>query len=154
MLRRLLLPGDLSMLLRTLALVAALAVPALAAATTWDKVGDTSMASVYVDKDSIRRSGTEVRASLEWRWYSPTEVPDTAGSRTYRLERQVQISNCTNRSYAVAEGNRYADERGIDLVSSYTYPEPSLAYSEARPRTIRETIIAHVCRVAPAEKKK
>lgn len=144
------------MLYRTLAFVtvAVVAVPALAGATQWDKVGDTSLASVYVDKDSIRRNGTEVRASLEWRWFSPTEVPDTNGTKTYRLERQVQISNCSNRGYAVAEGTRYADERGIDLVSSYRYEERSLPYSEARARTIRDTIIAYVCRAAPPEKKK
>ena len=137
---------------RALALVAALACPALVAAAQWDKVGDTTLASVYVDKDSMRRSGNEVRASLEWRWFSPTEVPDTAGAKTYRLERQVQISNCANRSFAIPEGNRYSDERGIELVSSYRYDERSLPYSEARARTIRDVIIGHVCRAAPAEK--
>ena len=140
--------------LRALALAAVLAGPAFAAAASWDKVGDTTLASVYVDKDSMRRSGSEVRATLEWRWFGPTEVPDTHGAQTYRLERQVQISNCANRSYAVAEGNRYADERGIDLVSSYRYEERLLPYSEARARTIRDTIIAHVCRAAPAERKR
>ena len=140
------------MSLRALAFVAALACPALVAAAQWDKVGDTTLASVYVDKDSMRRSGNEVRASLEWRWFSPTEVPDTAGAKTYRLERQVQISNCANRSFAIAEGNRYSDERGIELVSSYRYDERSLPYSEARARTIRDVIIGHVCRAAPAEK--
>ena len=137
---------------RALAFVAVLACPALVAAAQWDKVGDTTLASVYVDKDSMRRSGSEVRAALEWRWFSPTEVPDTAGAKTYRLERQVQISNCANRSFAIPEGNRYSDERGIELVSSYRYDERSLPYSEARARTIRDVIIGHVCRAAPAEK--
>ena len=145
---------ETAMPLRALALVVVLASPAFAAAAGWDKIGDTTLASVYVDKNSMRRSGNEVRATLEWRWFSPTEVPDTNGTQTYRLERQVQISNCANRSYAVAEGNRYADERGIDLVSSYRYEERLLPYSEARERTIRDTIIAHVCRAAPAERKK
>ena len=132
-----------------------LTLPAAASAGSgWDKVGDTTLASVYVDKDSMQRSGTEVRASLEWRWNAPTEVPDTNGTRTYRLERQVQISNCANRSYAVAEGVRYADERGIDQVSAYKYEERMLPYSIARSRTIRDTIISYVCKTAPAEKKK
>jgi hypothetical protein len=138
---------------RALVIVAVFGSPLLAVAgQQWDKVGDTTLASVYVDKDSMRRSGNEVRAALEWRWFSPAEVPDTNGAKTYRLERQVQISNCSNRSFAVAEGTRYADERGIDLVSSYKHDERSLPYSEARARTIRDTIIAHVCRAAPAEK--
>lgn len=140
--------------LRPLTCAVALLAPALAFAGGWDKVGDTTLASVYVDKDSMQRSGTEVRASLEWRWNTPTEVPDTNGTRTYRLERQVQISNCANRSYAVAEGIRYADERGIEPVSNYKYDERMLPYSIARARTIRDTIIAHVCKSAPPEKKK
>jgi hypothetical protein len=140
--------------LRPIAFAACLLAPVLACAGGWDKVGDTSMNSVYVDKDSMRRNGTEVRASLEWRWNSPTEVPDTNGTRTYRLERQVQISNCANRSYAVLEGVRYADERGIEPVSTYKYEERMLPYSQARSRTIRDTIIAYVCKAAPAEKKK
>ena len=40
------------------------------------------------------------------------------GYKHYRLERQVQISNCGNRAYAVAEGTRYADDRGLDPVST------------------------------------
>jgi hypothetical protein len=129
---------------------AALALPGVAAATQYEKVGETKMASVYVDKDSIRRNGNEVRASLEWRWFGPTEVPDGEG-KTYRLERQVQISNCTNRGYAIPEGNRYADERGVELVSTYSYPERFLPWYEARPKTIRDTIVSHVCRVAPPQ---
>jgi hypothetical protein len=141
--------------LRPLVFAAAFFAPLLGVAGTgWDKIGDTALASVYVDKDSVRRNGTEVRASLEWRWNTPTEVPDTNGTRTYRLERQIQISNCANRSYAVAEGVRYADERGIEQVSSYKYNENMLPYTVARTRTIRDTIIGYVCKAAPEEKKK
>jgi len=89
-----------------------------------------------------------VHASLEWRWFGPTEVPDGDG-KTYRLERRVQITNCSNRGYAIPEGNRYADERGAELVSTYQYPERFLPWYEARPRTIRDTIVSHVCRAAP-----
>ena len=130
-----------------------LALPGLAFAVQWDKVGDTSLASVYVDRDSMQRRGNEVRAALEWRWRSPAEVPDSNGALTYRLERQVQLSNCTNRGYAVLEGTRYADERGIDLVSTYQHEERLLPWMEARPRTIRDIVIGYVCRAAPQRNK-
>ncbi len=42
-------------------------------------------------------------------------VPGAEPARSYRLERQVQIANCENRGYAVAEGVHYADERGSVL---------------------------------------
>ena len=128
--------------------------PTFVGAVTWDKVGDTGLASVYIDKDSVRRSGSEARAALEWRWNSPTEVPDSGGAKHYRLERQVQISNCKNGGYAVSEGARYADTRGTDLVSSYKYDEQSLPYMEARPKTIRETIVQQVCKIAPTPARK
>ena len=51
----------------------------------------------------------------------------------------MQILNCANRSYAVAEGVRYADERGIDQVSAYKYEERMLPYSIAPSRTRRDT---------------
>ena len=139
--------------LPAVALVLSLALPGIAAAAQWEKVGDTSFASVYVDRDSLQRSGSEVRAALEWRWRNPTEVPDSNGAKTYRLERQVQLSNCTNRGYAVLEGTRYADERGIDLVSTYQHEERLLPWMEARPRTIRDIVIGHVCRAAPQRRK-
>ena len=66
----------------------------------------------------------------------------------------MQSSNCTNGGYAVAEGVRYADARGTDLVSSYKYDEQALPYMEARPKTIRETIVQQVCKAAPLPAKK
>lgn len=133
--------------------LACLCAPALAFAAKWEKVGDAGPVSVYVDKDSVRRSGTEARAWLEWRWTRPTDVPGADPPRQYRLERQVQISNCANRSYAVAEGTRYADERGLDPVSSYKYDESALPYTAAAPRTVRDQVVTYVCAVAEPAKK-
>jgi len=131
------------------ALVAFAALPAAAANLV--KVADTGAAAVYVDKDSIRRTGTQARAALEWRWVKPTPVADNP-AKSYRMERQVQIANCDNRSYAVAEGTQYADERGTDPVSSYKHDESALPYSVATPRTIRETVVLWVCAATPAKK--
>ena len=74
---------------------------------------------------------------------------DTIDVRASRRTRP-SISNGTNGGYAVSEGARYADARGTDLVSSYKYDEQSLPYMEARPKTIRETIVQQVCRMLPA----
>jgi hypothetical protein len=134
-------------------LVALAAAPALALAANLVKIGDVpGKVSVYVDKESIRRSGTQVRAALEWRWTTPTELPDNPG-RSYVMERQVQVSNCDNKSFAIAEGTRYADERGIDAVASYKNDESTLPYTVAPPRTIRDVVVAYVCAAAPPVKK-
>lgn len=131
--------------------LACLAAPALAFAAKWEKVGDAGPVLLYVDKDSVRRSGTETRAQIEWRWKAPTDVPNADPPRQYRLERQIQITNCGNRSYAVSEGTRYADERGLDPVSSYKYTESQLPYSVATPRTVRDLAVIYICAAEPAK---
>jgi hypothetical protein len=125
--------------------LACLAAPALAFAAKWEKVGDAGPVSVSVDKESVRRAGTDTRAQLEWRWTRLTGVPGADPPKQYRLERQLPITNCSNRSYAVAEGTRYADERGLDPVSSHKYDESALPCSVATPRTVRDLVVTHVC---------
>lgn len=131
-----------------LAAALALAAPSLASAATWVKAGDVGRVAVWVDKDSIRRTGTQARAVLEWRWAQPTEVPGVDPARNYRLERQVQIANCSNRGYAVAEGTHYSDERGIDAVNSYKNDESALPFLVAPARTIREAAVLYVCQAS------
>jgi hypothetical protein len=136
--------------------LAFLAAPGLALAAKWEKVGESGPVQVWVDKESIRKAGSEARANLEWRWSRPTNVPDADPPRQYRLERQVQISNCANRAYAVAEGTRYADERGLEPVSSYKYDELALPYSVAPARSVRDLVVSYVCTApvaAPPAKK-
>ena len=138
---------------RALALtLAAVTLPALAtaaAAASLVPVGTAGAVTAYVDKDSIRRNGSQVRAALEWRWSKPAELPDNP-AKTYRLERQVQLANCANKSYAVVEGTHYADERGSDLVSSYASDEKSMAWLVPPARTIRANVVSFVCEAAPA----
>lgn len=130
----------------------AVGVPSLAVAANMVKIGDTGAVQVYVDKDSIRRTGTQARAALEWRWSKATEVSDNP-SKSYRMERQVQVANCDNRSYAVAEGTQYADDRGVDPVNSYKNDESSLPFTVAPPRTIRDAVVVWVCAYVPPAKK-
>ena len=137
----------------TMLVLACLAAPALAFAAKWEKVGDAGPVSVHVDRDSVRRSGNEARAWIEWRWLRPTDVPGADPPRQYRLERQVQISNCKNRSYAVAEGTRYADERGLEPVASYKYDESALPYNVPPARTLPDLVVSYVCAVPEPVKK-
>lgn len=132
--------------------IACLAAPALAFAAKWEKVGDAGPVSVYVDKESVRRVGSNARAQIEWRWTRLTDVPGADPPKQYRLERELQITNCSNRSYAVAEGTRYADDRGLDPVSSYKYDESALPYSVPTPRTVRDLVVTYVCAVEPPKK--
>ncbi len=133
--------------------IGAVAVPSIGAAANMVKLSaDASPVQVFVDKDSIRRTGSQVRAALEWRWSKPTEVTDNP-QKSYRMERQVQVANCDNRSYAVAEGTQYADDRGVDPVNSYRNDESALPFTVAPPRTIRDAVVVYVCAFVPPAKK-
>lgn len=134
------------------AAVTATAATAPAVAANLVKIGDTGAVQVFVDKDSIRRTGSQARAALEWRWSKATEVSDNP-QKSYRMERQVQIANCDNRSYAVAEGTQYADDRGVDAVNSYKNDESALPFTVAPPRTIRDAVVVYVCAFVPPAKK-
>lgn len=131
-----------------LAALAVAAAPTAMAAPNLVKVGDTGAVSVYVDKESIRRTGAQARAAVEWRYAKPTSLPDNP-AKSYRLERQVQVANCDNRSWAVAEGTQYADERGLDPVGSYKNDETTLPFTVAPARTIRDAVVVFVCAAVP-----
>ena len=131
-------------------LIAALATAPTAFAAKWEKVAETAAVALYADKETLRRSGGEVRSWVEWRWIRPTDMPD--GSRQYRLERQVQISNCEQRSFAVVEGTFYADERGVDPITSYKYDEATLPWNRPPSRAIRDNLITWMCQASPAKK--
>jgi len=135
---------------RTFAVLLLIAAPALAAAAKWERVADTGAAAAYVDRDSLRRSGNQVRGMVEWRWPKPVETNDSGSPRQYVMERQVQVANCDSRSYAVAEGTRYSDVAGTDPVGSFKYDEAALPYMVAPARSIRNTVVLHVCAAAPA----
>ncbi len=138
----------------TLVAIAALAATLLphdAHAVKWEKIADTGAATALVDRDSLKRQGNQVRAFIEWRWARPA-VNDTDG-REYVMERQLQLANCDNRAWAVAEGTRYADVAGVNPINSFKYDELSLPWSVAPSRTIRDAVVLHVCKIAPPEAK-
>jgi hypothetical protein len=85
-------------------ITALLAFPTLANASTWVEIGGNDAVVVFVDRDSLRRSGTKVKSWLKWQWSKPIEVPDTYPVKLYQLERQLQVSDCSNSNLAIAQG--------------------------------------------------
>jgi hypothetical protein len=83
----------------------------------------------------------------------PTDVPNTYPVKLYQLERQLQVSDCKNVTLAIAQGVRYADVSGNEVVDNYTIEEKFWQFSEAAPETIGESIIKYVCK-ATAQKRK
>lgn len=139
--------------LPALLLLATSILAANAGAATWVEIGGSDAVVVSVDTESLRRDGTKVRSWLKWQWSKPVDVPNLYPVKLYQLERQLQVSDCKNGTFAIAQGVRYADETGNDVVDSYTVPEKAWQFSEAAPETIGESIVKYVCKVTVRTRK-
>lgn len=136
-----------------LLLLAASILAANASAATWVEIGGSDAVVVFVDTESLRRNGTQVRSWLKWQWSKPVDVPNSYPVKLYQLERQLQVSDCKNGTLAIAQGVRYADATGNDVVDSYTIPEKAWQFSEAAPETIGESIVKYVCKATVRARK-
>lgn len=136
-----------------LSLALLLSFPLSGVAATWVSVGENAEIEVFVDTDSIRKNGNLVKTWLKWQWTKPSEIPNSYPKKFYQTEKQLQISDCANRTLAVAQGIYYADTNGTNVVDSYTIEERHWQFSEAAPETIGETLIKFACRSQGAKKK-
>ena len=141
------------MKLSYLSLLISLVLHLPASAANWVEIGGNDAVSVKVDKDSMRRIGSRVKTWLKWEWTNQQEVDGTYPKKTYKIEKQLQISDCTNRTLAVAQGIQYATDESGDIVNSYTVNEKQWRFSEAAPETIGETILQFACKVTTKKSK-
>ena len=129
-----------------LVIIAILALPAVAHSANWVSIGGNDEVTVYVDTESMRRTGVTARTWLKWQWTKPQEVPGRYPAKTYLFEKQLQISNCKEGTLAVAQGIRYVDLDGNEVVDSYALEEKSWKFSEAAPETIGESLVKFACK--------
>ena len=122
-------------------------------AANWVDVGGNDEVTVFVDTESVRKSGTRVKTWLKWKWQKPQDVPGAYPAKTYQSEKQLQVSDCKNETLAIAQGIRYAGLEDGDVVDSYSIEERAWKFAEAAPETIGETLIKFACK-APSSKRK
>ena len=115
-------------------------------AATWVEIGGNDEVAVFIDTDSIRKTGNRVKTWLKWNWTKAQDIPGSYPPKTYLAEKQLQVSNCQNRTLAVVQGVRYAALDGNWVVDSYTVDEKIWKFSEVVPETIGETIINFTCK--------
>ena len=117
-----------------------------ARAANWVEVAGNDSVTVSVDKDSMRKVGTKLRTWLKWEWVKPQEVPNTYPSKTYKTEKQLQVSDCANGTLAIAQGVQYSTDSNGEVVNSYNFDERAWRFSEAAPETIGESILLFACK--------
>lgn len=134
-------------------IIALLALPTIAHSAKWVSVGGNDEVTVYVDTDSMRRVGTKAKTWLKWDWTKPQELPGTSLSKTYQFEKQLQISDCRDLTLAIAQGIRYADREGNEVVDSYAVDGKAWKFSEPAPETIGESLVKFACKSTDPKRK-
>jgi hypothetical protein len=124
-----------------------------AMAANWVEVAGSDSVTVSVDKDSMRKVGTKVKTWLKWEWTKPQDVSNTYPSKTYKTEKQLQVSDCANGTLAIAQGIQYSTDSNGEVVNSYTFDERAWRFSEAAPETIGESILRFACKAAAKREK-
>jgi hypothetical protein len=117
-----------------------------AIAANWVDLAGNDEVTVFLDTDSIRRTGARVKTWLKWQWSKEQDVPNSYPPKKYLSEKQLQISDCQHNRLAIAQGVRYSNNEGTDVVDSYTIEERKWQFSEVVPETIGESIVRVACK--------
>lgn len=137
------------------AAILTLALPLSATASTWVEVAYSNAVVVYADKDSIRRSGTNVKVWLKWVWNSPQEVLGSVPQKYFLMQRQLNVYNCPKETYSIVQETFFSDTGGEKVVNRYTIEEKNWQFEESAPDTIGDSLQKFACKPAtkPATKK-
>jgi hypothetical protein len=100
------------------------------------------------------RPVTLLLAAVEWRWRKPAETSESETPRQDVMEHHLQVGNCDKRSYAVAEGTRYADAAGTGPVGSDENDDAALPFIVAPPHSICDNMVVFACSASAANAKK
>lgn len=119
----------------------------------WLPIGGNDEVAVYVDRDTVRRTGTRVKTWLKWEWLKPQAILQTYPPKMFVLHKQLQITDCAKGTLAAAQGIYYGDLDGAQVVDTYIYSETSWSFSEAVPETIGESIVKFACKTSQPKKK-
>lgn len=98
---------------------------------------------VYLDIQSLRRSGAQVKAWELWTF----DFPQGTTGATYRSLKTLQIYDCSARTNVMLQEVRYAEQDGGDVVKSISNREKvALAHmSEVTPGSVAEDLLLEVC---------
>lgn len=113
----------------------------------WVKVASNKSLTVYMDMDSYKYLGNEVRAWFKARHTKPQKL---SSKKTYIETKSLWIFDCSSEKAAVIQGAFYSAEG--DVVDSYSTPVSIASYEEMIPDSFGEGLYKIACQlVAPLE---
>lgn len=137
--------------MRKARIIALLAMAMLSAAVSaqpprWVKVGGGELINVYVDTQSLKRSGPKVRVWLKWVHGRPVDTDSVDPKRTYLSEKTLAIYDCAARTSAAVQLIRYAGaEASGEVVEAASIPEEKAVYDSLGDDSPGQSILLYVC---------
>jgi hypothetical protein len=119
---------------------------ASAAPDRWVEVAAGDNVTVFLDTQSIRRTGSKVKVWLRWVHEKPREVKGSFPVKTFLSSKSLEVYNCAERTAATLQSIKYAEAGGGEVVESLTGSDTPNQYSELAPETIGEGVLEFVCK--------
>lgn len=114
-------------------------------AANWVKVVDSKTSSIFVDIDSINRTGDIVTAWYRRNFNHP--MISDKNNRPYKSSKVLNYYNCSDRSIAAVQWITYENKDGLGKVIS-NEKVIALAYGDILPGEASEAIFDFVCKYA------
>ncbi|WP_443025670.1 surface-adhesin E family protein [Sphingomonas sp. PB2P12] len=131
---------QMNVLARIVAASCLAAVSAPAAATDWTKTATLpDGTAIYVDRDSISRSGSHVLAWEKWDYTAAPRNPN----RAYAVEKDRREHDCAAGGTRLREAIEY-DANG-DVLKSYSWASGESQYRASPPESVGEATQKFVC---------
>ena len=117
-------------------------------ADNWVRVATTNDAKLYIDTQSLIRTGSNIEVWEKWVYVKPQELKD-ASKRTYQAKRELIVINCKDRTAYIESLILYADQNPLStIVENWIRPDIPSVYDNVAPETLDI-----VCKVTAPEKR-
>ena len=122
-------------------------------AANWVDAGGNDSISVYVDTQSLRRSGAKVKVWTKWVYAKPWEVKGSYPAKTYQSSKQLSVYHCEERTTVTLQITRYVDSETAEVADDASGADMASRYSEVAPDTIGESLLEFACQRTATKKK-
>lgn len=132
--------------------LALLLLPTLAPAQErWVYVGGNDDVDAFVDKQSLRRTGSKVKAWVRVNYSTPRDSGDS--KKKFQSAVSLSMHNCADRTSSTLQVAQYSSIGGTgETVWSMTCEDKPSTYSDVIPETIGEAVLEYVCKATAPKK--
>ena len=121
-------------------------------AADWVQVASSDLSNVFVDVQSIKRTGQKVKVWTKWVYNKPFVVSGSESTKPVKVEKSLIVFLCDKRKFASLDTTQYAEQESpANVVSKVSHEDtPSLQYNDINPGSLGEITMDYVCkRISP-----